>query len=149
MTKLRTVRKSIKNSKKNRSNKNKTHRRKSRGGCGCNKKKFLGGGQSDLAMNPYVNDPSRLPIGGSERITHPVVHGGKKNRKSQLRNKRGMKGGMRDFLLGENTGVAAGFGSSSGSMAGANIIGGVSSLNPSIYNQPIGDKFGGHNPPLV
>lgn len=114
--------------------KQKTTKKRVRGGCGCNKPLFGGStGLQELSpeyyypKNTYMNDPSNLPNIHSARFTN----GGKRTKKRKQKKNRGGS-------------LFSNFNS-------------INPINPTIqssnsnllYQQPIMSKFGPHNSYLV
>lgn len=150
------VKKNIKKSKKRR-----THRKNiTKGGCGCGKISGGFGGatfkpfesspnQYYYQLNSHNQDPNSPAIMGSERLSNNVLRGGSvKNKSSGKKKSKKMRGG--NLLLGTTApNSVVSFGTVQGAMEGSNVMSGISNTNPEVYSQPVENKFGTHNVPIV
>ena len=162
--------------RKSASKKGRGSRKMRGGGCGCagssGKLPFFSGGadfgsasfanvpiKSYYPLNHLDNDPLRSQIsarnlpnavsGGGSRRKKAGKKGGKKSKYGKKITLRRLKGGS-DYSLGnQSTNPITNFGSTIGSSDMSKLLYGNYTGDSAVYNQPINNLYGSHNPPLV
>lgn len=147
-----------KKQQKRRVSKTKRNMRKIRGGCDCGKSIFSGGSASFQELparyvypqNDYVMDPNDPHTMTSERLTIKGGQRSQRNRNQCSKCKRSIK--QRKSRNRKTIKLAGGepyLGNIEGSSFGANVMNGIKNINPAEFSQPVANKFGEHNAPLV
>jgi hypothetical protein len=141
--------------KKRHTRKNKKGTRKIKGGCGCGNTIFKGGNINPpsfdgnlpiryyYGQNDYQNDPTAPNAIESARNLPGIIKGGKR------RNNKKIKGG--DMLFGSaySSNPFVSFGTTDGARNAVDVLFGSTTVNPSVYNQPILNGHTSNNPPLA
>lgn len=151
-----------KKQQKKRVSKSKRNMRKIRGGCDCGKSIFKGGyGAASFQelparyvypQNDYVMDPNDPHTMTSERLT---IKGGQRSQRSQRNKNQCSKCKQRKSRSNKTRktlklgGGEPYLGNIEGSSFGANAMNGIKNINPAEFSQPVANKFGEHNTPLV
>jgi hypothetical protein len=142
--------------KKRGTRKNRKVTRRVKGGCGCNSTIFKGGNINPASFdgnlpiryyygqNDYQNDPSASIAVESARNLPGIIKGGRRKRNSKK-----IKGG--DMLLGSaySNNPVMSFGTIDGARNSVDLLYGSTTVNPSVYNQPILNGHTSNNPPLA